>query len=63
MIASAHNVSVHQGHRDVMKFLLESGANVNAMESNGDKLTPLDYANANGHTSIAKYLVRVMCDV
>lgn len=38
-------------------MLLDAGAYINPMESNGGRLTPLDYALINNHSDVARLLV------
>jgi uncharacterized protein len=48
--------AVRQGHADVVKVLVEAGADVNQI-SPGDKSTPLVVATINGHFDIGTYLL------
>lgn len=48
--------AVRQGHTDVVKALVEAGADVNQVNP-GDKSTPLVVAVVNGHFDIGKYLL------
>ncbi|PMD56795.1 ankyrin, partial [Hyaloscypha bicolor E] len=43
------------GHIDVVKLLLEKGADVNAAEQDGQ--TPLRWASESGHVNIVKLLL------
>ena len=45
-----------EGHVDIVKFLIERGANVHAETSTQD--TALTYASANGHTIICDILLQ-----
>jgi len=48
--------AVRQGHFDVVKALVDGGADVNQINP-GDKSTPLAVATINGHFDIGKYLL------
>jgi serine/threonine-protein phosphatase 6 regulatory ankyrin repeat subunit B len=45
-----------KGHIDVVKLLIEVGADVNAQEGDYGDMTPLKYASREGHTEIVKLL-------
>ena len=47
--------------RDVAKYLVTAGADVNAADTNG--ATPLYLAAVNGHLDVAKYLVTAGADL
>ncbi len=47
------------GHLEIVKFLVENGANLHAQTCDG--YTPLHYANANGHWEVAKFLRNKLC--
>jgi ankyrin repeat protein len=49
-----HEASSHNGNLEIVKLLIEKGANINAKDLDG--LTPRDYALKNGHKEIAKYI-------
>jgi ankyrin repeat protein len=49
------HVTVGQNHKDVAEFLLNEGADVNALTA--DKLTPLHMAAQNGNLDIVKLLL------
>ena len=42
------------GHLEIVKYLVENGANINEKNKDGD--TPLICASINGHLEIVKYL-------
>jgi len=46
------------GNEEMIKFLLERGANIN-IQDNWDKFTPLHHAAKEGYINIVKYLVNV----
>lgn len=46
-----------EGHLELVRFLLEYGANVNAVTQTND--TALTYACENGHTDVAELLIQV----
>ena len=48
----------HGGHQRLAQQLIISGANLMAVDAEGD--TALDYARAHGHTSIIDVLRRAM---
>ena len=43
-----------KGHLEIVKCLVEHGADVNTSDGNG--ITPLVIASRNGHTEIAEFL-------
>ena len=43
------------GHKDVVKLLVEKGAYVNCLEVNG--MTPLHWASHKGHREVVKLLI------
>ena len=45
----------HNGHLNIVEFLVSHGANVNAKNNNNE--TPLHIAWKNGHKDIVEYLV------
>lgn len=47
--------AAQEGHVELVRFLLEQGANVNATTATGD--TPLSFACENGHTDVADVLL------
>jgi len=49
------HLSAYKGHLQVARYLLENGANVNAISS--EDLTPLHYAAQNGHRNLAELLL------
>jgi len=51
------------GHKEVVKYLVENGADVNYRFSTGYQLYPLNVAAENGHFEIVKYLVQNGADV
>jgi hypothetical protein len=54
-------VASDQGHLDVVRWLLERGAKMEAAEPGG--WTPLLWAASSGHAEIVKYLLQVGADV
>ena len=56
-----HSAARH-GYLDIVKVLIESGANVEVKEENYD-CTPLHYAASNEHLEITKLLVEKKADV
>jgi len=52
---TALHYAVRSGHLEIVRLLLENGANVNALEH--EDWTPLYYAANNGHYRIAKLLL------
>ncbi|CAH0553399.1 unnamed protein product [Brassicogethes aeneus] len=53
--------AAQEGHLDLVKFLLENGANVHAQTQTGD--TALTYACENGHTDVADLLLQYGADL
>jgi len=56
-------LAAYLGQMDVTEYLLEKGANVNAMAKNATGFTPLTGAIANNHVEISKILVKRGADV
>jgi len=54
-------LSARNGHLDVVKYLVEQGANLNAQNKAGD--TALIESAFNGHLAIVKYLVAQGADI
>lgn len=50
-----------EGHVDIVKFLIQKGANIHATTNTGD--TALTYACANGHTLITDILLQCGADL
>lgn len=48
--------SSQEGHLELVRYLLEAGASVNAITGTGD--TALTYACENGHTDVADLLLQ-----
>ena len=48
--------AAQEGHVEIVKYLIERGANVHAETSTQD--TALSYASANGHTIISDILLQ-----
>ena len=46
--------AVHEGHTDIVRYLVRNGASMDARDS--DNMTPLLLASSKGHNDIAKYL-------
>jgi ankyrin repeat protein len=59
---AADAINTHGGHKDVVKFLLDKGADVNA-HANVEKLTPLHVAAAAGNKAIVELLLVHGADV
>ena len=53
-LTALHN-TISRRHFDIMRILIERGANVNVKDRDG--LTPLHYATSDGHTDIAQILL------
>ncbi|XP_019763189.1 ankyrin repeat and KH domain-containing protein 1 isoform X1 [Dendroctonus ponderosae] len=53
--------SSQEGHLELVRFLLEYGANVNAVTQTND--TALTYACENGHTDVAELLIQYGADI
>ncbi|KAF7285836.1 ankyrin repeat and KH domain-containing protein 1-like isoform X5 [Rhynchophorus ferrugineus] len=53
--------AAQEGHYDLVRFLLEFGANVNAVTQTND--TALTYACENGHTDVAELLMQYGADL
>jgi uncharacterized protein len=51
------------GHEEVARYLLNQGADINAVATNGSGYTALTGAVASGHAAIAKWLVENGADV
>src|SRR4029077_4561176 len=51
-------LAAYLGQKDVTEYLLEEGANVNAIAKNATGFTPLTGAIANNHVEISKILVK-----
>ena len=47
--------AAQEGHIDIVKYLINKGANIHAVTNTMD--TALTYACANGHTNIAELLI------
>lgn len=45
------------GNIEAIHLLISAGANVNMMEVDGERLTPLDYAIIGGHRKVAQLLI------
>jgi uncharacterized protein len=56
-------LAAYLGQKDVTEYLLEEGANVNAIAKNTTGFTPLTGAIANNHVEISKILVKSGADV
>jgi hypothetical protein len=54
------SAAAHMGHLDVVKLLVENGANVN--HKGKDKKTALDISMEAGHGDVAKYLRNIMLE-
>ena len=53
--------AAQEGHVNIVKFLIDRGALINAVTNPGD--TALTYACANGHTHIADILLQCGADL
>ncbi|WP_084651921.1 ankyrin repeat domain-containing protein [Ottowia thiooxydans] len=58
---TALHVAAEEGHRDVVEFLVASGANLNLLDDTG--LTPLMTACSGGRSAVALFLIRSGADV
>jgi len=56
-------LAAYLGQKDVTEYLLEKGANANAIAKNATGFTPLTGAIANNHVEVSKILVRKGADV
>jgi len=54
--------AARRGHVDVVRLLMEQGADPNAREA-GDNTTPLHWAAAHGHTEVVRALLDAGADV
>jgi ankyrin repeat protein len=54
---SALHIAAYKGNLDVVKLLVEYGTNDNCKDDVGK--TPMDWATANGHYQVAKYLAQL----
>jgi len=54
-------VAAQKGYLDIVKFLVENGANINHQFENG--YTPLHVAICEDHSSVAEYLIKNGADV
>ncbi len=50
--------AAHDGNLDVVEYLVEKGADVNARDNNGS--TPLDHARKNNHPDVVNYILNYM---
>lgn len=53
--------AAQEGHLELVRYLLENGANVHAQTQTGD--TALTYACENGHTDVADLLLQYGADL
>ncbi len=51
------HLAAHRGYLDIVRLLLDAGADVNAVEGNLSKSTPLHWAATGGHLKVTKLLV------
>lgn len=51
------HLTAHRGYSDIVKFLIDAGADVNAQEGNYSKSTPLHWAAKEGNLQVVKLLV------
>jgi ankyrin repeat protein len=48
-------IALNEGHYDVVKYLLSSGADINLSDDSGQ--SPLFVASENGHNDVVQYLL------
>ncbi|MGJ7558874.1 ankyrin repeat domain-containing protein [Variovorax sp. RB3P1] len=58
---TALHVAADEGHKDVVKFLISSGASLNLLDDSG--MTPLMAACSSGSSTVALFLIRSGADV
>ena len=59
-VAAVHIAAI-SGHFSAVKFLIDSGADINVKSKNDE--TILWLSTANGHEEIARYVIRMNCDL
>ena len=56
-------VAALSGHLDVVKYLVEKGANLEALHESGEKLTALHYAALNSKLDVLEYLIEKKANI
>ena len=56
-------IAAARGHLHIVKYLIDNGADINALSYNDDHVTPLILAAGSGHLDVVRYLVKKGADV
>ena len=62
-VISPLSAAVHEGHYDIVKFIINAGANVNVQEERYHGVTPLIIASTHGNLPIVQLLLQSGADV